>query len=195
MLAATFYLEAPKAKATLTEKQRKATAFVLGWNSKMILVERNSKDRERLFLEIGREVRDLAVVLHHPLAYYFTDPMLDQGATAQAFTEEMFDQLKRTNIDVANHFGAAHNLLLNLRQFDTPMYLRKAELQQLVTVLDIPEELKRVPDHGIPEWASAIEVYFESSLPQWSRPRKRKRENRANRNGRQEVTALFYKAV
>jgi hypothetical protein len=125
------------------------------------------------------------------LAYYFTDPMLDQGATAQAFTEEMFDQLKRTNIDVANHFGAAHNLLLNLRQFDKPTYIMKAELQELVTVLDIPEELKQVPDRGIPEWASAIEVYFESSLPPPSPTRRRKPENRANRKGRQEMTTLF----
>ena len=184
------FLQSPK--AALTDRQRKATAFVLGWNSKMILVQRNPKDRERLFLAIKRQVRDLGVELRHPLDYYFTDPMLDQGATAQAFADEMFGQLEKTNINVANHFGAAHNLLLNLRDSDTAAYIRKAELQELVTVLDIPEELKQVPDHGIPEWASAIKVYFESSLPPRSRTGRRKPENRSYRKGPQELTGASF---
>jgi hypothetical protein len=171
--AATVSLEAPKAKTTLTEKQRKAMAFVLGWNSKMILVERNAKDRKRFFLAIQRQVGELGVRLRHPLDYYFTDPIIDQGISAQAFTEETFTQLKKTNIDVANHFGAAHNLLLNLRQAETPISIRKLELQELATVLDMPDELKQVPDTGIPEWATAIEVYFESCLPRPSRTGRR----------------------
>lgn len=170
MLAATSFLEAPKAKATLTEQQRKAMAFVLGWNSKMILVQRNPRDRERLFLAIKREVRELGVTLHHPLDYYFADPMIDQGISAQAFSDETFAQLKKTNMDVANHFGAAHNLLLTLAEVEKPVAIRKLELRELAMVLDMPDELKQVPDSGIPEWASAIKVYFESSLPRPSRP-------------------------
>jgi hypothetical protein len=173
MLAATSFLEAPKAKAALTEQQRKAMAFVLGWNSKIILVQKTPKDRERLLLAIKREVRELGVMLHHPLDYYFTDPTIDQGISAQSFSEETFAQLKKTNVDVANHFGAAHNLLLNLAHIETPISSRKLELRELVTVLDVPDELKQVPDNGIPEWAAAIKEYFESSLPRASRPGKR----------------------
>jgi len=169
MPAASCSREGPKAKATLTEQQRKAMAFVLGWNSKIILVQRNPKDRERLFLAIKRQVRELGVLLHHPVDYYFTDPMLDQGISAQAFSEETFTELKKTNVDVANHFGAAHNLLLNLAQVEKPISIRKLELRELAMVLDMPDELKQVPDNGIPEWASAIKVYFESSLPRPSR--------------------------
>jgi len=167
MLASTSFQEAPK--APLTQRQRKAMAFVLGWNSKMILVQKTPKERERLFLAIKRQVRELGVMLHHPVDYYFPDPMVDQGISAQAFSEETFAQLKNGNVDVANHFGAAHNLLLDLARTEEPLWSRKSELRQLVMVLDLPDELKQVPDSGIPEWAAAIRVYFESSLPRPSR--------------------------
>jgi hypothetical protein len=144
-------------------------AFVLGWNSKIIFLQKTPKDRERLFLAIRRQVRELGVILHHPLDYYFTDPMIDQGISAQAFAEETFAQLKKTNVAVANHFGAANNLLLNLAHTENPILSRKIELRELVMFLDIPDVLKQVPDEGIAEWAAAIEDYFESSLARQSR--------------------------
>jgi hypothetical protein len=63
-----------------------------------------------------------------------------------------------------------HPLLLNLAHVEKPILNRKLELRELVMFLDIPDELKQVPDEGIPEWAAAIEDYFESSLARQSRP-------------------------
>jgi hypothetical protein len=53
---------------------------------------------------------------HHPFTYYFADPMVYQGDAAQAFVDETFFQLRKTN-EAAHHFGAANNLLLALEHF------------------------------------------------------------------------------
>ncbi len=164
---------AEKPKHTETEQRREAIAFLLGWNSKVILLQKTPKDREGLLLSIRRQLRDLGVVLHHPLTYYFADPMVDQGDGAQAFTDETFAQLKEANAEVANHFGAASNLLLTLADVEKPESSRKRELRELMLFLDIPDDLKQVPDTDQLIWAAAIKDYFQSVLNRQSHPRSR----------------------
>lgn len=151
-------------KTNWTEQQRKAIAFLLGWNSKALLVQTTAKDRQRCLLSIKLQVRELGLVLEHPVEYYFEYPTADEGARVQEFAAETLVQLRKTNTKVANHFGAAHNLILILAHNEEPEPTRKSKLHALMLFLDIPDALKQVPDRNLLGWATRIKDYFESSL-------------------------------
>lgn len=139
-------------------------AFLLGWNSKIILLRIPPTEHRRLLASMREYVRELNLSLKHPLNYYFDDPMADEGVRAQSFANEVFAQLKRTtDTEIANHFGAAHNLLLDLAEIDT-LRNSRAKLWMIAAVLDIPPRLKLVPDTDPLAWAAALKDYFEALL-------------------------------
>ncbi len=73
-------------------KRREAMAFVLGWQSKMMLVQ-TTPDRPMRFYLMNLYMEQLGVRLPHPLEYFMNDASHDQGARAQAFAEETLKQL------------------------------------------------------------------------------------------------------
>jgi hypothetical protein len=98
-------------------------------------------------------------------------PMRDNGRRAQMFADETYTQLGGADSEIANHFGAASNLLLNLAHTETASEKRKAELRTIVSVLDIPAYLRDVPTRDTQDWAASIKYYFASSLTRERPPR------------------------
>lgn len=145
-------------------KRREAMAFVLGWQSKMMLVQ-TIPDRPMRFYLMNLYMEQLGVRLPQPLEYYMNDAGQDQGARAQAFAEETLKQLSG-NREIANHFAIASNILLAIASHEAGHSARdvKVELGVLVGVLDVPANLKNVPMTHLSDWAVEIERYFESRL-------------------------------
>ena len=143
-----------------TDKQRKAIAFLLGWDSKLVLVQKTTGGRQQYLANIRSEVHQLNLSLTHPVEYYFHYPVTDEGLRAQAFADETMALLKNVDPDSANHFGVAHNLLLSIRHTDMPEAIRREELEELVQFLDIPADLKKKPEEGIVTWVDEIHQYF-----------------------------------
>jgi hypothetical protein len=151
-------------EANKTQQRRKAIAFLLGWNSKVLLLEKTAAGRRRYLSTIKAELDALRVTLKLPVEHYFERPESDDGRRLQAFSAETLAVLKKTNTAVANHFGAAHNLLLTLAHTELPATTRKAKLQALMAFLDMPDDLKQVPDRNLLDWANRINHYFQSCL-------------------------------
>ena len=139
-------------------------AFVLGWQSKLVLLKATPHKPTRFHL-MNLYTKSLGVTLPQPLEYYLGDPSNDQGARAEAFVEETFNQLKR-NRTIANHFGIASNILVILAQYGSGRSGEdvKAEFELLARGLDVPASLKSVPSSHLYEWAADIERYFELLL-------------------------------
>jgi hypothetical protein len=175
---ATGFREAPQEPRLLIQHQlndsrqrRKAIAFLLGWDSKIILGKNPLDKHRQLLLAITQYLRALNVTLKHPLSYYFETPMRGNGRRAQMFADETYTQLGGADSEIANHFGAASNLLLNLAHTETASEKRKAELRTIVSVLDIPAYLRDVPTRDTQDWAASIKYYFASSLTRERPPR------------------------
>jgi hypothetical protein len=150
----------PQEEGVLARKE--AIAFLLGWHSKIVLA-RNVAQRELEFALMKVCMDELGVRLSHPVEYYLNDAWEDGGARAQMFTDETFKQLKGS---IANHFGVASNLVLALSRqtLGDTSEDTSIDLEELVTLLDIPAGLKEIPDTGRVEWVDRIKGYFESLL-------------------------------
>ncbi len=158
----------PKSTSTqnLNQQQKQAIAFLLGWDSKMILTQNSREDRQRYLLSIKQYVRALNIALPHPLSYYFAEPQSTANQRAQAFAEEALAELKLGSAKIANHFGAAGNVLIDISHINDPE--SKTDLSQAVGVLDLPAAMKQIPDDDdeIIDWAARIRDYFLQSLRQ-----------------------------
>jgi hypothetical protein len=145
-------------------KRKEAMAFVLGWQSKMVLGQ-DTHDKPIRFQVMRACMGELGVKLPQPVDYYLSDPERDKGARAQAFTEETFKQLGE-NPEIANHFGIASNMLLAISRYETGNHhpYVKLELERLVRALDLPPDLKNAPTTDLADWADKISRYFESLL-------------------------------
>jgi len=152
-----------------TVQRRQAIAFLLGWDSKLVIVETTRAVRQQYLANIRLQLHELGVVLPHSVEYYFPRAMenTDRG---QAFSEEAMAQLTKRNPEVANHFAVAHNLLLTLAHPEVPEATQRAELEESIGALDIPDDLKRAPDAGIVNWVNAIHQYFVSTANRSTKP-------------------------
>jgi hypothetical protein len=142
-------------------RRKEAMAFVLGWQSKMVLGQ-NIADRPKRLHLIGLYLQKLNVTLPHTVEYYLSDPEQDSGDRAQEFAEETFKRLSG-NHDIANHFGIASNILLAVARYQAGLQQSnlKGELESLAESLDVPPRLKIVPTKCLADWAIEIERYFE----------------------------------
>ena len=146
-------------------RRREAMAFIVGWNSKTVLLPGISH-KQATFSAMGKYLDLLGVQLHHPVGYYLSDPAKDQGARAQEFAEQTYEQLLDGDRRIANHFGIATNVLLTIARCNceggVPRTVR-TELSGLER-LDVPTRLQKVPRTKLRSWAVRIERYFESLL-------------------------------
>ncbi len=166
---APYRAPSPAQSKTTADQRRQAIAFLLGWDSKLVIVETTRAVRQQYLANITLQLHELGVVLPHSVEYYFPHAMenTDRG---QAFSEEAMAQLTKRNPEVANHFAVAHNLLLTLAHAEVPEATRRVELEELIAVLDIPDDLKRVPDAGIVNWVNTIHQYFVSAANHSTKP-------------------------
>lgn len=144
-------------------KTAQGDRVLLGWDSKLVLIQKTAGGRQQYLANIRSEVHQLNLSLTHPVEYYFHYPVTDEGLRAQTFADETMALLKNVDPDIANHFGVAHNLLLSIRHTDLPEALRREELEELVQFLDIPADLKHKPEEGIVTWVDEIHQYFLSN--------------------------------
>lgn len=156
--------EKPRMPVVDESTSKNAMAFVLGWQSKVVLVENVSDKPMRLYL-IGLYLEKLDARLPQTVEYYLSDPKTDGGGRAQEFAEETLRQL-RYNRDIADHFGIASDIVLAVAGHEA--HIREAapnaDFDRLVRSLDIPATLKLVPATGYRDWALQIEAYYESLL-------------------------------
>lgn len=149
-------------KKNRTDEQRQAIAFLLGWDSKLVIVEKTRAGRRRYLSNITVESHELGLVFPHPIEFYFPHAMEDTER-AQAFSEEAMAQLAKMDPEVANHFGAAHNFLLTLAHTEVPEATMREELEEWIAVMNIPGDLRRIPHKGLMDWAYEIHEYFAST--------------------------------
>jgi hypothetical protein len=152
-----------------TSLERKASAFLLGWDSKLLIVERTQSGRQEYLSNIKRQLHELGLAPKHPTEYYFQYPIKDGGLRAQEFSDEVMAQLRKSDSDVANHFAVAHNLLLTIAHTETPEVTRRAEIAELVTFLDLPDDLKKMPAADLMNWIGDIHDYFAATARQQQR--------------------------
>ena len=147
-------------------RRREAMAFIVGWNSKTVLLP-GTTHKQATFAAMGKYLDLLGVQLHHTVGYYLSDPAKDQGARAQEFAEQTYEQLLDGDRRIANHFGIATNVLLKIARCNcergVPRTVR-TELSGLVERLDVPTRLQKVPLTKLSSWALRLERYFESLL-------------------------------
>ena len=148
----------------IAEQQRlKAIAFLLGWDAKTILLQSSEADKKRLLGDMQMYLETLQIKMPHPLAYYF-DPGDRSGTRAQAFAEEVHAELTMSDSNIANHFTVATNVLLSLAHMDEPGSRWKAEIEDQLSELELPPELRHVPDRDALTWALRLQGYYESIL-------------------------------
>jgi len=144
-----------------TEVKRKAVAYLLGWDSTLLIVEAKPSRRQGYLSIIKLQLRALGVRLKHPLAYYFHYPVLDQGLRAQSFADEVTALLKQKSPELADHFAVARDLLLILSNSGTSEGAKRKDITAMIPRLDIPRELQRLPDQDLLGWANDVHEYFD----------------------------------
>lgn len=166
---APYRAPSPAQSKMATDQRRQAIAFLLGWDSKLVIVETTRAVRQQYLANIRLQLRELGVVLPHSVEYYFPHAM-ENTERGQAFSEEAMAQLTKRNPEVANHFAVAHNVLLTLAHTEVPEATRRVELEELIAALDIPDDLRRVPNEGIVTWVNNIHQYFVSAANRSTKP-------------------------
>lgn len=146
--------------------QLEAMAFIVGWHSRTVLL-RETRHKHNIFTAIGMYLQVLGVHLERGVEYYLSDPARDGGLRAQEFVEQTYKQLSATDLEIANHFGIATNVLLTIAHCkcdrSVPPTIR-SELSGLAEQLDVPAGLQKAPRVNLLAWAGRIERYFESLL-------------------------------
>lgn len=142
---------------------QKAAAFLAGWFAKKVLTPDITR-KEPVYAMIGTYLRRFGVVLPRPVSYYLSDASADGGARDQEFTQSAYDAFLATvGHQEANHFGVASNILLVILpclRGPASDKVRNA-VQDLVSRLDLPAELRNVPEQDMLGYANRIADYYE----------------------------------
>lgn len=149
----------------LSLQEKQAIAFDLGWNSKALLLP-ETVNRTAGMAKMSSYLERLDVSLNEPVRFYLTSPQDDGGQRAQEFTEIVYGQLEgRHGRNVAIHFAVPNNLLLIIAHNPIPTTDIKSQIQELINRLNIPQNLKKIPDRELLDWANSINAYFQTRLP------------------------------